>query len=353
MFAAVLLALIEDPKQLVTDIQARIPKTPLVLSLALSDWKEDKEHFEMMRKTLGDKVHFVGTCAPAGTILTVISESNEDQISPKAWRERLGPPGKHFDVQGAACVDASSEVMTMADYHAYFATRTHVFDLHVSRISEKDMEPLPRAEFERIVKSMRVLALRRGWAEDYPSEIRGPMTVAAVVGVTNDAWAKKYMTEHEKDWPAHFANAEYLRFGKAPVDVQIAAYEKALALITKVEKPDDKVRFTTAMLYDGLSLAQYDAKKYAESIAPLEKGLAILEELKSKERGGLAYNLACVHALSKHGPQAIAALAKAVDADPRYKDSAAKDTDFDSVKNDPAFQALIAKTPAGAGPPKK
>jgi tetratricopeptide (TPR) repeat protein len=241
--------------------------------------------------------------------------------------------------------------MTMADYHAYFTTRTHVFDLHVSRMSEKDMEPLPRAEFERIVKSIRVLALRRGWTEDYPPQIAVPMTLASVMGVTNEPWAKKYMTEHADEWPAHFANAEYLRFAQAPTDAQITAYEKALALIAKAEKPDEKVRFTTAILYDGLSLALYDANKYADTIAPIEKSLAILEELKRKERAGLAYNLACSQALTKHAPEALAALKKAIDADPRYKESAAKDADFDFIKNDPAFQALIGK--AAAPPAKK
>ena len=49
MLAALLLALLEEPKQLVTDIQARIPKTPLVLSLQLSEWKENKEQAIMAR----------------------------------------------------------------------------------------------------------------------------------------------------------------------------------------------------------------------------------------------------------------------------------------------------------------
>ncbi|MBM4109714.1 MAG: hypothetical protein FJ255_13055 [Phycisphaerae bacterium] len=355
MLTALLLALAQQPADLVTEVQARIPKTPLVVSLDLREWKEDSEMLESYRKDLPDQVLFAGGFAPEGSILTVIVESNAEQVSPQIWRERLAPPGKHFDVGSTPCVDASSELlpgMANSDYHAYFATRTHLLHMHVSRLSDTDREPIPRAEFERIVRSLRVLALRRGWAEDYPSEIAVPMTVAAVLGVANDSWTKEYLVEHAEEWPANFANAEYLRFGNADLKTQIAAYEKALALIAKVEEPDAKTRFATAMLYDGLSLAQYDSKRFADSIRPLQKGLLILEELKRPERGSLAYNLACSHALSKQKPQAIKALKTAIDADPRLREHAAKDADFDSIRNDPAFKALIAK-PGESAPPQK
>lgn len=355
MLTALLFALTQQPADPVSDVQARIPKTPLVVSLQLREWKEDGEQLEILRKSFGDKVLFAGTFAPEGSILTVIAEPNPEQVSPQVWRERLAPSGKPFDVEFTPCVDASSELvpgMVQSDYHAYFATRTHVLDVHVSRLSDTAEGSLPRAEFERIVRSLRVLALRRGWAEDYPVEIAVPRTLAAVLGVTNDAWTKSYLVKHAEEWPANFANAEYLRFGKAALEAQIAAYEKALALITKVEKPDAKVRFATAMLYDGLSLAQYDAKRFADAIAPLQKGLAILEELKRTERGSLAYNLACTHALLQRKPQAIEALKKAIDTDPRFRESAAKDKDFDALKNDAAFKALIAK-PAEGAPPRK
>ena len=346
MLTALLLALAQDPTQLVTDVQARIKKTPLVVSLQLGEWKESAEQYEMLKKSLGDKVLFAGTMAPKGSIFTVIVQPNEPMGSPQTWRDRLAPAGKHFDAGPTPCVDASAEPMTgmvQSDYHAFFSTRTHVLHLHASRLSDTDKEPLPRAEFERIVKSLRVLALRHGWTEDYPPAIAVPMTLASVIGVANDPWAKEYMVKRAAEWPAHFAHAEYLRFEKAPLEAQIAAYEKALSLITKVENPDAKMRFATAVLHDGLSLALYEAKRFADSIAPQQKGIAILEELKRKERGVLLYNLACSEALSQHKPQAIEALKKALEVNPRFRENAAKDADFDSLADDPAFKALIAK----------
>lgn len=344
LLATAVFSLAPQTPQLVTDVQTRIRGTPLVVSLALTDWKDDEKLGAPLRKSLGDKVLFAGTLAPAGSLLTVIAERNDPPAGSKTWRDRLAPPGEKFDIGYAHGVDCSATLapgVVQSDYHAYITTRTHVFDVHVSRVSDTEKPPFPRAEFERIVKSLHVLALRRGWSEDYPAELAPAMTVAAMLGVDSEQWQKGYRERHPGEWATEFATAEYLRFAKAAPDAQIAAYERALASITKVEKPDAKERFATAILYDGLSLAQYDAAKYAESIAPLEKGLALLEELGRKERSSLAYNLACANALTNHGPQALAALARAIEADPRLRENAAKDADFASVAGTAEFKKLI------------
>ncbi|HTF88186.1 MAG TPA: tetratricopeptide repeat protein [Planctomycetota bacterium] len=353
MFAALLLALVpQSPQspQMVTDIQARIPKTFFVVSLALTDWKEQAGD----PMGLGDKLVFAGTLAPAGSILTVIAELNEPQVSPKTWRERLAPPGKLFDVEFTPCVDSTSELapgMVQSDYHAYFATRTHALDLHISRLGDKQ-EGFPREEFERIVKSLRILLLRRGWAEDYPESIQVPMTMASILGVDQKQWKESYLPKHAEEWPAHFASAEFLHNLESPFEEQLAAYDKALALIAKVEQPDKKTRYATAILHEGRSFAFYDAKKFEDSIPPLQQSLAILTELGSKDRAGIAYNLACSQALTRHRDEALAALKQAIEVDPRYRQKAADDSDFASLAEDAEFKKLIAQ-PAPKTPPKK
>jgi hypothetical protein len=339
---------VQDP-QSSTDIQARIPDTHFVVSLGLRGWKEEAND---MLKPLGKKLLFAGSMAPEGSMLTVIVEPNVPPLPPQTWRQRFAPGGKPFDIGQTPCADTTSEPVpgiVMSDFHAYFATRTHVLDVHVSRTTNTK-KGFPAAEFQRIVESLRVRLLRRGQDEDYPDAIAEPMTVAAVLGVDQKAWRDDYLAKHADDWAAHFANAEFLHEIKAPLDQQLAAYDKALALAAKVAAPDAKAKFATAMLHEGRSLALFDAKRFADSIAPLEKACALLQELHHKERGGPAYNLACSHALCKHEGPAVAALAKAIDAEPHYRELAATNADFAAIKGSAAFRKLLA---APAPAPKK
>src|SRR5262245_4650926 len=356
MQLALLLTLVLQSPQApatVTDIQARIPKSGFVVSLALADWHEDRsEHHP-----LGEKLLMSGTMAPGGAMLTLIVEANTPPASPQTWRQRLSPPGKPFEVGATPCSDVSSEPipgLKMADYHAYFATRTHSLDLHVSG-TPGDADTLPRAEFERVVRSLRVLLLRRGWTEDYPEAIAAPMTVAAVLGVDQKEWRDGYLAKHDDDWAAHFANAELLHDLGASLDQQLTAYDKAIALSGKVAAPDPKTRFVIAMLHEGKSLALHDARRYAETIPLLEKACVILQELGHQERGGPAYNLACSHALCKHEAAALAALGKAIEAAPRYREAAARDPDFAPLAKSAAFKKLVAAPAAdpAAKEPKK
>jgi hypothetical protein len=351
MITSLLLAFALQSPQSVTDIQARIPQTPFVVSLELSGWKENPSPGEL----LGNKLLLAGTISPAGSVLTLLVEANQPPKSPQYWRDRFAVPGLPFDVDFTPCVDSTVELaqgLVQSDFHAYFATRKHVLDLHISRMSEKQ-EAFPRAEFERIVKSLRVLLLRRGWAEDYPDSIGAPMTFASVLGVDQKGWKEGYLARHAEEWSAQFANAEFLHYSNAPFEEQLAAYDKALALITKLENPDPKTRFALAMLHDGRSLAFYDASRFADSIAPIEMSLAILTELNRKQEcAGLAYNLACSHALTEHRAPALAALKQAIELDPRYREHAAQDSDFASLANEAEFKKLL-EPPVPPQPPKQ
>jgi tetratricopeptide (TPR) repeat protein len=54
------------------------------------------------------------------------------------------------------------------------------------------------------------------------------------------------------------------------------------------------------------------------------------------------YNIACMQSLLGRSEEALAALAEALPAWPRFKELAATDEDLDAVREDPRFQELVA-----------
>lgn len=66
----------------------------------------------------------------------------------------------------------------------------------------------------------------------------------------------------------------------------------------------------------------------------LEDGLA------QKDHPALHYNLACVEALAGNDQRALGELELAIDAEPRFRESARGDDDFVSLRDDPRFSAL-------------
>ena len=53
------------------------------------------------------------------------------------------------------------------------------------------------------------------------------------------------------------------------------------------------------------------------------------------------YNLACLYSLEDNGDKAIPLLAKAIELDDVFSEEACEDPDFDNIRNDPAFRALV------------
>jgi hypothetical protein len=66
----------------------------------------------------------------------------------------------------------------------------------------------------------------------------------------------------------------------------------------------------------------------------LEDGLA------QKDHPALHYNLACVEALAGNDQRALGELGLAIDAEPRFRESARVDDDFVALRDDPRFSAL-------------
>ena len=57
----------------------------------------------------------------------------------------------------------------------------------------------------------------------------------------------------------------------------------------------------------------------------------------------LVYNLACSDSLSGHPAAAVAHLRRTVAASEKFRQDARDDADFDAIRDDPSFRALMAQ----------
>lgn len=74
------------------------------------------------------------------------------------------------------------------------------------------------------------------------------------------------------------------------------------------------------------------AKKWDEVIALYNEAVA-----EKPDNPALVYNLACMEALAGRADDALAHLQRAIELRPEFAESAAKDEDFASIKDDPRF----------------
>ena len=82
----------------------------------------------------------------------------------------------------------------------------------------------------------------------------------------------------------------------------------------------------------------YDNGEHAELRARLEDLIAA-----NPQYPMLVYNLACSESLSGRTADAIDHLRRAVDASEKFRADAKKDSDFDSIRDEPSFKALIGE----------
>jgi tetratricopeptide (TPR) repeat protein len=57
---------------------------------------------------------------------------------------------------------------------------------------------------------------------------------------------------------------------------------------------------------------------------------------------GLLFNLACLESLAGRPADAIEHLGTAIERHPQFKDMAKTDSDFDPIREEPGFKALVA-----------
>ncbi len=75
----------------------------------------------------------------------------------------------------------------------------------------------------------------------------------------------------------------------------------------------------------------------------LDRAIESLEEALAAEPNDalVHYNLACYWSLAKNKRQALSYLARAFKLQDEYRNLVAEETDFDPIRDDPAFQALL------------
>ncbi len=80
--------------------------------------------------------------------------------------------------------------------------------------------------------------------------------------------------------------------------------------------------------------------------ARIDLAIESLEEALAVEPNDalISYNLACYWALAKNKRQALAYLSRAFDLKDDYRALVASESDFDAIRADPAFQALVKVT---------
>jgi tetratricopeptide (TPR) repeat protein len=82
----------------------------------------------------------------------------------------------------------------------------------------------------------------------------------------------------------------------------------------------------------------YDAGKYAEAA---ERGRELIEE--NPDLAYLHYNVACCESLAGRTAEAVESLGQAIDKWPDCREMATKDSDFDPIRDEPAFKELLVE----------
>ena len=82
--------------------------------------------------------------------------------------------------------------------------------------------------------------------------------------------------------------------------------------------------------------ALYEAGKYAEAA---DRGRELIEE--NPDYAGLLYNVACCESLAGRKADAIEHLRCAIERSQRFQSFAAGDSDFDPIREEPAFKELV------------
>jgi len=117
-------------------------------------------------------------------------------------------------------------------------------------------------------------------------------------------------------------------------------YEKVLSLIQTADRLESLSEGDKVWMAKKEAFAYYHLKQYPEA-ADVFKSL--IQQSRGKDAGNNFYNLACTYALSGETDQAFSHLEAALDMG--YKDvkNAKKDSDLESLRDDPRFEGLLKR----------
>ena len=114
---------------------------------------------------------------------------------------------------------------------------------------------------------------------------------------------------------------------------ELARYEEALLPLERSSDllPDD------IHVWLALGWCYKRTGQLAKAIDALERAVAI-----DPSEGILHYNLACYWSLARNRPKSLRCLQRALEIDSNFRDMIADETDFDSLRSDPAFIAIAS-----------
>jgi mannose-6-phosphate isomerase-like protein (cupin superfamily) len=154
--------------------------------------------------------------------------------------------------------------------------------------------------------------------------------------------------QQEELYFVHSGRARFELDGE-PVDAPAGTFvfvRPAMKRTAFAEEPD-----TTILALGGVPGKAYEADGW-EVWAPLnplyrageydeaaDRGREILEM--HPEYSGVAYNLACVESLAGRKEDALDHLRMAIERSGRFRDLAVEDSDFDPIREEPAFKELV------------
>ena len=104
-----------------------------------------------------------------------------------------------------------------------------------------------------------------------------------------------------------------------------------------VDLPDSIQRYAPELWWDS-ARPLYDAGRYAEAA---DRGRELIEA--RPDQPYLHYNVACCESLAGRTAHAIEHLQRAIDMWEGCRDMANEDTDFDPIRDEPAFRNLIGR----------
>ncbi len=105
----------------------------------------------------------------------------------------------------------------------------------------------------------------------------------------------------------------------------IVSYDKALEL----NPDDDQAWYNRGIVLD-------DLQRYQEAIASYDKALEL-----NPDKDQAWYNKSCVYSLQRNCDLAIENLAHAINLNPECREDAKTDSDFDNIREEPRFKALL------------
>ncbi len=338
----------EAPKKTWPPVMIRIEGTNIEASVALAGFGPNPNALAKLKEKVGSRALLAGSGGD-GVIFAVAAEKIEGApLTNVEYRDKMGNVGKDtdtFEMEGWAVADDSklNNDLTQVDYRAFGAVAGYVFELRVSQLANSDDEAFfSRRRLRRLVESFRVGTFRPGTAEDYPAEVVDGLHALAMKHPGWRAAADAAIAEKPADWTAAYCAWAASKMFSAPAADTAAAAEKAAAALAASNPTDPKACFAWSAVETALGSAAHADGKFKVAVVHFKKACDVAPTGQSVLRAAASYGLARSHAKIGAPKDAIPALKAAIEGDPQWRDAAAKEPDFASIKGKPEFKALLA-----------